>query len=72
MAKQQLYAGLKACSTLLTVPPWQLHALTDNSYSPEAFPRSRHPSIIRYSTGIKNRFRIVDMIIPPNTVVPTE
>jgi hypothetical protein len=28
--------------------------------------------MIRYSTGIKNRFSTVDMIIPRKTVVPTE
>src|SRR5579864_1149004 len=37
-----------------------------------ALPCSLHPSMIRYSTGMKNRFNIVDMIMPPKTVVPTE
>ena len=35
-------------------------------------PRSRQPSMMRYSTGIKKRLSTVDMIIPPKTVVPTE
>lgn len=34
--------------------------------------RSRNSSITRYNTGIKKRFKMVDIIIPPNTVVPTE
>ncbi len=30
------------------------------------------PRTITYKIGIRNRFSIVDTIIPPNTVVPTE
>src|SRR5665213_1949757 len=34
--------------------------------------RSSSPAMNTYSTGVMNRFRIVERIIPPNTAVPSE